>query len=53
MPRWKFAEPRLKAKPWSTCVPLGEDVSLKFYPLIGLLSHGRINGFADDPYEWA
>ena len=34
-------------------LPLGEDVSLKFYPLIGLLSHGRINGFADDPYEWA
>jgi endo-1,4-beta-xylanase len=34
-------------------LPLGEDVSLKYYPLIGQLSGGRINGFTDDPYRWA
>jgi endo-1,4-beta-xylanase len=34
-------------------LPLGEDVSLKYYPLINQFSAGRINSFADDPYGWA
>ena len=34
-------------------LPLGEDVSLKYYPLISQFSAGRINGSADDPYGWA
>ncbi len=34
-------------------LPLGEDVSLKYYPLIGRLSGGRIDESAIDPYAFA
>ena len=34
-------------------LPLGEDVSLKHYPLISYFSAGRIDKSSDDPYRWA
>jgi endo-1,4-beta-xylanase len=32
-------------------LPLGEDVALKYYPLIGLVSMGRIGAASTDPYK--
>lgn len=34
-------------------LPLGEDVSLKHYPFMPLLSFGRIAAASSDPYEFA
>ena len=34
-------------------LPLGEDLSLKYYPLISQLSEGRIDDSAIDPYSFA
>jgi len=33
-------------------LPLGEDVALKHYPFIGLVSRGRIGAAASDPYDY-
>jgi endo-1,4-beta-xylanase len=33
-------------------LPLGEDVALKYYPLIGLVSLGRIGPASSDPYQY-
>jgi GH35 family endo-1,4-beta-xylanase len=33
-------------------LPLDEDVSLKYYPLIGLVSLGRIGSLSSDPYQY-
>jgi endo-1,4-beta-xylanase len=34
-------------------LPMGEDLSLKYYPLVAYLSDGRIDGSASDPYSFA
>jgi GH35 family endo-1,4-beta-xylanase len=59
--RWRLAkasaeEIRMRAPGTPIMVdvalPLGEDVALKYYPLIGLASMGRIGVASSDPYKY-